>query len=202
VNFAAMRNELAARGFDDISTARLGYYVNAGLRDVSVYNGNIWPWDITTTTGTAPLTIAGLRNVLMVLDTTNNHELQAADVDALRAGDPTLTLSDVPFYWYMDGTSLGVYPNPGGVGLSVRYAALPTALSGDADTPAAPSIFHDLIVDAAVLRAYRDQDAWDLSNNAAQQWRSDMDAMAASIFPVNQTVYPDRQTVLLTFDDG
>lgn len=117
-----------------------------------------WPWLEATTSGTAPLTISDLRQVLYVVDTTNDCVLPGLDVRSTVGVDPELG-SGVPSSWWLDGlTSLKVHPTNTSVSLSVRYLKFSSELSTGTDTPLIPVREHPVWIDFAVVEAYKDSD--------------------------------------------
>src|SRR4051794_1113889 len=80
MNFTALKTELAARGFDYLSDARLGQYVNWAVHE---FQGTAeWPWRINTSTTaswtSADITLTNCARVLGVgisADATNFTQL-------------------------------------------------------------------------------------------------------------------------------
>jgi hypothetical protein len=118
-----------------------------------------WPWLEESITGSAPLTIADLKQILYVID---------ADQECLLEGTTALSvvtnesLSDGgtqnPRMWYLDGEdTLSVYPANTTNDLQVRYYRFSPELSGT-DTPLIPTRYHNLWVDLAMVNVYEDSD--------------------------------------------
>lgn len=167
MNLGTMRTELLARGFDYLPSSRANQYLNAAYHTVCEWNGTPWPFLETTTTGTAPLTITDLREIVYVTNTTTGDVLEPEDVRNLNDRDPGLTVTGVPLRYWLDGlTTLKVWPLNTTNSLSVRYLKVPTDLSADADTPIVPTRAHDVIVDMAESLAY--QDASDFADAQAK----------------------------------
>ena len=156
MNFGALLDEVNARGYNHIDDTRLGRYVNQSYK--SICNRAAWPFLLTTTTGTAPLTISDLRAVLNVVDTTTSAKLYHADRRHLiESVDTLLTTTGTPTYWYQEArTIIKVYPANTTDTLSVHYLKVPATLTGT-DAHLIPEEFEDLIIDGAVIRAYKDQ---------------------------------------------
>jgi hypothetical protein len=157
VNLAALRTELKARGFDFLSDTRCNSFLNEAYHSVCEWNGTPWPFLETTTTGTAPLTISDLREIVYVTNTSLNEVLEPEDIRNLNDWNPGLTLTGTPVRYYLDGTTtLKVWPASTSASLSVRYLKVPTDLSSDSDSPVIPARFHPLVVDMAEVLAYQD----------------------------------------------
>ena len=180
MNFDELVDEFQARGFDYLSDTRAGRYVNQAYK--SLCGRAQWPFLLTTTTGTAPLTIADLRAVRSVVDTTTDTTLRWVDRRHLvTAISNDLTISGNPSYWYQNSrTIVSVYPANTSNTLSVNYLKIPTVLTGVA-THIIPEEYEDLIIDGAVISAYKNQDDYDkaaaLSGFYNEKLREMMDAL-------------------------
>lgn len=182
MTLAELRTELQARGFDYLSTVRCSQFLNdAYLTDIA--EAEDWPWLEATSSGTAPLTITDLRTIELVIDSTAKFKLQPLDrrnitddwdSDLTTAGDPA-------FYYTTTGTTVAVYPTSTTHTISVRYWKVPATLGSDLTEPALPTRFHSLIVDAAVARAYEDNDEWDAAEAARQKFEARLDHMRVSL---------------------
>jgi hypothetical protein len=103
------------------------------------------------------LTISDVENVIAVVDSTNDAELEHVNHADVVDLDPDLTSTGNPLLWYWSsGTQLKLWPPSTTVSLTVYYFKVPAELSASGDTPVVPARFHDLIVDGAVIRAYKD----------------------------------------------
>src|SRR4051812_22691136 len=108
MNLGEARTDLKARGFDELTDARANAYLNGARRDFDEFDD--WPWLKTTTTGTAPLAIADLRQVVYVADTTVRRQLRAVDVTDLLPSDPALTTAGNPTNYWLDNLTIRVWP--------------------------------------------------------------------------------------------
>lgn len=170
LTLSTARDELAARGFDYLSTTRMNLMLNAGKN--ALEDEYPFPWLETTTTGTAPLTISDLKYVLYVVDTSNQNELTGVDVRDVALGDPTVTTAGTPDSWWLDGAAtVRTYPTSTSASLSVRYVKFSPELSADSDTPLIPGRYHLTWIDYAVVRAYEDSDNYDAANALLSQVR-------------------------------
>lgn len=159
MDFSALKDEYAARGFDYHSDARRGQYVN--LARAQLDSAYPWPYLKTTATGSAGtgvVTATDLGVIYLVQDIANQFNAldQASEAD-LRAcwGDLTTAGRPWTFYSSTPGT-LTAYP-VGGT-LKVFYYMVTPDLASPTDTPECPDRYHGLIVDMAVQMAYRDSD--------------------------------------------
>jgi hypothetical protein len=175
VNLTALLDEFYLRGvsyLDDGGTGatRATAFINQGRNDLN----DLEPWDylVSTATGTAPLSIPDLRDILYVA--TANGPLDGRDVSVFLNDDPTLTQTGTASYYWLDGlSSLKLWPADSSTAVTVRYLRVPADLSSGSNEPSEiPSRYHHLIVDFAVIRALRDR-----SNFAEAQ------ALRASIEP-------------------
>lgn len=160
MDFTALKAELAARGFDYLSSTRQGYYINAARAELDrMY---LWPWREASTTGTAPLTISDLAAVEAVVNTSqSNQVLTPIDYRTLTERFNDLSTAGLPTYYYTARPSspeVAVYPTSTTDTIGVQYWRVTSDLSSGSDTPASPSEAHYTIVDLAVRRAYRDSD--------------------------------------------
>ncbi len=185
MTFADLVAELAARGFDylqDDSTgvARLKRWINAAYR-TDICAVEPWPWLETSTTGTAPLPITDLRDIMYVANLDEKYTLSVLDVRDIAERDPNgLATGPAVGYW-LDGSTVKVWPDDG-VNLEVRYVRKPTALVSDGDTPLVPEEYRPLIVDRAAVLAYRDSDNWEAANAAQAMFVADMERMTDAEF--------------------
>lgn len=185
MNFSDLRQELADRGFDDLSNTRLGSFVNSGYRDVAQYQGVEWPWFESTATGAAPLVLSDVRKIHRVVNTDSRDWLTSRTLNRILECDPGLQDTGTPAFWYLSaGTTVNVWPTSS-VNVAVYYTALPVLLTSDTDEPEIPEIYRPLIVDAAAVRAYRDADNTEEAALVLQGWTADMDEMLRALAAPN-----------------
>jgi len=162
VDFTALQTELYARGFQYLNDGGAGVtrakqWLNDSYFELCALAA--WPFLETTVTGVAPLTVSDVQKVIYVVDTSTGAKLQSVDVRELTDWYPKLDTTGSPVWWWLDGnTTLRVFPLNTADSLSVRYAKFPATLSASSDTPVVPARYHNLIVDGAVIRAYKDSD--------------------------------------------
>lgn len=154
MQFSDLRTELAARGFDELTPARLGLFINQGRAELD--NLYKWPYRLTTESGASPLTITDLGSIEEVADSSQNGSppLDYADRRSLRDTYGDITTTGSPGFFYIDNGVVRTYP-VGGT-LNVRYYKRTPQLVADADVPLAPVDYHLLIVDLAARWAAKD----------------------------------------------
>ena len=183
--FAELKAELAARGFDYLTDARQGAMVNRGMRALD--GMALWPYLENSATGLAPLAISDLGTVEAVLDTTNDVELAPStyqELLSLFGGD--LSTSGNPTFWYR-ATPGGVptvatYAVSTSVQIGVQYFRTTAALVNSTDVPLAPARWHDLVVDLAAVRAYRDMHNHGAAESLQAQVDRDVAQMRQELF--------------------
>lgn len=158
----AARTEIRNRGFDYLTDSRLNTFLNTASTEMD--DAYPWPWLETTTTGTAPLTVTDLKNVLYVVNTSNECELLSLEFRDRVLGDPNLTQSGAPAYWSLDGLNTIVLWPATSVDLSVRYVKTSPVLSDAADEPLFPEQYHGVWVDRAVVECLKDSDNHEAAN--------------------------------------
>lgn len=162
MNLTAATAELKARGFDYLPDARCTIFLNNAKN--ALEDEFDWVWLETTTTGTAPLTISDLKEVLSVVDTSNRNKLTGLDARDITDWDPITTTAGTPESWWLDGeTTLRTYPTSSAT-LSVRYLKFSAELASGSDSPLIPVRYHALWIDYAVIEAYKDEDRFDAAN--------------------------------------
>jgi hypothetical protein len=157
VNLTALQTAFTDRGWARLSTTQQTQHINDGLHELDAQEPR-WPYLLTTTTGTAPLTTADLLEVSLVLNTSTNTPVSYIDYEDLaeRYGDLTLTATD-PGYWYFtpgSTTSISTYPVTTRT-LKLVYWKVSSDLSAGSDTPLSPARWHSVIVDLADRNACR-----------------------------------------------
>jgi len=150
------RAELDARGYGRFTDARQNHWLNAAKNRFEDYPYD-WPWLVTTTTGSSPLTVSDLRRVLSVVSTSNgNIPLTQIHPEAvIEFVDGSLATGGTAGGWYLSSeTQVSVYP-AGTASLSVRYVKFSPELSADGDTPLIPARYRSVWVDLAEVEVLR-----------------------------------------------
>lgn len=140
-----------------------------------------WPFLEATKEGSAPLEITDLRTVEYVIDTITLEKLYPLVKDRITDDqNPDLTETGSPTLYYITkGSTINVFPVSTDK-LQVKYWKVPEELSGTAE-PLMPKRWHSLIVDAAVARAYRNSDDWELSTAAKATFEAEFQKMRESL---------------------
>jgi hypothetical protein len=167
MNFTELKAELIARGFDSLTDARAGVYINNARAELDRIF--LWPWREASVTGVSPLTIsdlAGANSIEKVINTSQSSTpLSRCDWSTLVDLYGDLSTSGTPSYYYIasPGGSFEVATVPVSSSdvIGVQYWALTPDLVNASDTPTSPSQAHYTIVDLAARRAYRDNDEHD-----------------------------------------
>jgi hypothetical protein len=159
MTFAELKTELAARGFSDLSDARLGIIINQARRKLDrMY---LWPWRESFITGEAPLLIGDLGIIEAVTNETRQETLDPAQYRWLtKVEGANLDESGVPSYYYVgwpDGNIvLATYPTSTDT-IGVQYWKVTSDLAEDDDVTVTPEEVDDVVLDIANQRAYRDR---------------------------------------------
>ena len=178
MNRAELVQEVVDRGYDYVETSRIQGFVQRAYEEIC----SRYPWAFLEdeVEGEAPLTIADLRQVLYVIDTTQKTRLAGAEKRWLSnyyADFDTATGS--PVYWYLDGTSLHAYPAGSG-SFKVRYVKKPATLA-DADEPLVPAEWQYLIVDRAVVDCLKDDDEYEEARALRADVRGGINEMVSAL---------------------
>lgn len=193
MTFAQMLIEFKARGFNHLGSRAEQYLQDGYLRDIAEEED--WFWLEETKEGPAPLTISDLRAVEQVIDVTNVEKLEPLilpritderSVDLTETGTPSV-------YYITQGTTVNVFPLATNT-LQVNYFKVPPELSGEAE-PLMPKRWHSLIIDAAVARAYRNSDDYELSSAAKATFEAELQKMRESLLNPQHDAPDDRVVV-------
>lgn len=179
MNLGSLRSEFQSRGYDHIESTRANRWINQSYLELC--EEAAWPFLETSSTGTAPLTVSDVRTVLSVTDTTQGIVLDAADRRDIVAQDPQVDDTGTPYYFYLDGNVVRVYPANTTDTIVVRYLEVPDEMDDDADEPVVPARFQDLIVDGAVYRALKDNDEWEGAGAMRTFWEAGVARMRRSL---------------------
>lgn len=188
MTFAELQTDFFASGFsylDDngVGVVRAKRWLNQSYLEICALEA--WPFLETSTTGVSPLTISNLRQVVTVLDTTNDVRLVHSDYDSITDlyADPTAT--GIAVFWYLaGGTTVTVIPVNSTVSLAVTYLKVPTELSNAADTPLLPAAYHDIIVLGAWRRGLLDDSSAGDYALIKSEWGDRIGAMRHALLDV------------------
>lgn len=170
LTFLDLRTEFYMRGFEYLSNtapeiARANRWLNRAMHKID--GAADWPYLNTTTTGNSPLTIADLRTIETVYDVTNRNRLVFADRRDLRQDWGDITITGMPYCYFITlGTTINVFP-VATVPLSVDYWKFGNDMVADVDQPLMPDRFRSAIIEYAVADALKDDESQD--SGMAQQ---------------------------------
>lgn len=174
MTFKEIYEEVVAHGWDNIAgeeggEARIKRWINQAYREIIDFRA--WGFLEATKEGKAPLTIADLGHVLSVVNLTNENRLDFTTRAGLAHWDPAVSASGVGTQWFLEGeTELHVYPADTDSTYRVVYLKNPAELAADGDKPALPEPYHGLIVDGAVVRAYKTTDNFEAGGFVRQEF--------------------------------
>jgi hypothetical protein len=189
VTFEELVSEVTNRGFDDLKDGgaqetRVKRWVNQAYHEL--LDDSAWPFLEATQEGTAPLTISELGHVLSFTDKTDEAPLRYIDRRTVLKMDPALSIVGIAEVWYREGeSSLKVWPANTTATYVVRYLKTGADLSAASDTPLVPTRFQDLIVDGAVVRAYKNRDNFEAAQAVRKEWERGLAQMRHALLKVN-----------------
>lgn len=180
MTFAELQEEVKARGFEYLSDAtgleRVKRWINLAYQELC--EAEDWPFLYADISGLAPLAIADLRSVLSV--NSESRSLRWLDRRVLTGSGVDLAQRGSPTYWHLEDRTLLTYPASDEV-LEVRYVKVPVDLTADADVPVVPARYHDLLVDGAVVRAYKDSDNYEAMAAVRSEYDRALHGMALTL---------------------
>lgn len=195
MNLAELRAEVKSRGFDYLPDARINRFINTAYT-LDICEEDDWPFLDATATGTAPLTIADLRTVESVVDTTNQAKLKPLSIKHITDITANVEESGTPENFYIDGgDTIKVFPTNSNATLEVRYIKAPSELVQEEDEPIFPERFHYLVVEGAIRRAYEDDDEWQAAATTEQIFKTRLEAMKGT-YDAQQHDRPDSYIVV------
>lgn len=180
MNFTEIRDEFFARGTDYLDedaagNARADRWLNQAYREI--LNLHAWPFLQASQTSAPPVSIPDLRRILNVYISSTNVSLQRTTVEELRGQDLDLGLTGDPELYYTD-SGIAVYTYPvTTLQVTVRYIKRVSPLSGT-DTPLFDEQYHDLIVDRAMMKAYKDSDNFEARAALKEEYDAGVLSMA------------------------
>ena len=188
MTFDELVQELFARGADYLdedteSQARAGRWINQAYREI--LNLHAWPFlqaSLVGTAGAGTVTIPDLRRLLIVsnvdgtdgtqpgskLDRTTLEDLVRLDEDVALTGPPDR-------YYVLGGTQVTAFPLGGTI--RADYFKRVAPMSGT-DSPIFDEEYHDLIVDRAFIKVYKDSDNFEAAQALRQEYDEGVRAMA------------------------
>lgn len=195
MNLQEIREEVRARGYDYVPDSRIDRWIKMVYE--SVCSLEPWPFLESEVTGSAPLTVHDLSQILYVA-----HEditLRGTDLRDIRDSDPALDDVGKPSNWYLEGNTVKVWPVSTDQ-IWVRYIRKPPALSSNSSVPLFPEAYHDsILVDGAVIKGLKDNDEYDQAAGLQNLYDAAVQAMRDALivrnyqnpFQIVQTRHPD-----------
>lgn len=186
MTFDDLKTELFARGTnyleeDAQGVARAERWLNQAYREI--LNLHAWPFLVSTATGatgSGEVSIPDLRKLLLVANTefgeTPGRPLGRVTYEDL-VGDFVVDLArtGAPEFYYVENSVVHAYPVGGTI--FARYIRRVDALSGSQE-PVFRDEYHDLIVDRAMVKAYKDSDNFEAAAALREEFNSGVTAMA------------------------
>jgi hypothetical protein len=187
--FNDLQVELYARGYDYLNQDTAGRdrakrWLNQSY--LGLCDAYPWPFLETEVTALPPVTIVDLGAVLEVRDPTTVTKLTYWEHRDLTDLSEDLTTTGTPTYWYLEDTTLKVYP-VGTDAVTVRYRKVPVELAADGDPLVVPCRFLDVVVNGAVVKAYLDSDNFDAAGALQQVVDRQVQDMAAALMVRNES---------------
>lgn len=172
--------ELRGRGLTiDVTDTRAYWMINTAHAELC----DLYPWPFleTTTALAAPATITDVKHVLSV-NASNGASLVYIDRKALALRGVTFTdTSATPDAWYWeDHDTLTTYPVATGL-VTIRYIKAPVILAAG-DPILIPDRWRNVLVDAAMVRVYLDDDSFELAAPLRQEYDRAVQSMVATYF--------------------
>lgn len=198
MNLKEIYEEVVGHGWENIANeeggeARIKRWINQAYREILNYRA--WGFLEEEDEGKAPLTIEDLGHVLSVVCVEQETRLEYTTRAGLIHWDPTLSNSGIPTQWYLEtDTELHVYPVNTDLKIKVRYLKEPADLKEDGDEPVMPEAWHQLIVDGAVVRAYKTTDNFE----AAGFMRQEFDRVLADMVKTLRKSYDGNKLIQRT----
>lgn len=161
--FLDLQNEVLAHGFDpNAYRSRVQNWLN--LAQTRIARSLELPdllatQTITTVSGTGTYAVAtDLVRLAGITDVTSSNRTRLVPVDE-GDYDAATPSTGAPLGYTRTEGGFVLYPTPDGAyTLTARYYKSPPVLSGDADVPAIPADYFDVMVSFALSRAYRSED--------------------------------------------
>lgn len=146
MTFSEICKEVSDCGLDHLTPARIGRLVNLSYQ--RIYNRDLWPWRLTETSETAPVSLSGTIRQVIGAD---GFSLTKSTAETIENNGYVLTQGGRPELWYLDSQrNVAVFPQSNAQ-ITVRYYAKTLPLTGN-DIPNIPADYHYLIVLDAVRR--------------------------------------------------
>lgn len=180
MNFSELKTEFFARGTDYLSEdaagiARAERWLNQAYREILSYQA--WPFLVSETRGSEGagfVSIPDLRKVLSVTDESSGRMLQRISREDLDLEANAADVGSPEYYWINGATTVQAYKRGGNI--MVRYVRRVDPLTGT-DEPVFDEEYHDLIIDRAMIKAYKDSDNFEAAAALRQEYEAGVASM-------------------------
>lgn len=188
MNFAELTQELLDRGAnyldeDASQLARAQRWINQAYKEMC--NLHAWPFLQASATGgigAGTVSVPDLRKVRFVGDISNGttpgrrlRKILLEDLESELCVEDASTTGTPEFYYIEAGSMFNTYPVGGTV--YVAYTKRVQPLTGT-DTPVFAEDYHDLIVDRAMIKVYKDSDNFEAAAALKDEYNAGLAAMA------------------------
>jgi len=183
--YAEIVELFTGRGFDYLPDEVSKRYVNDALHQL--YDEDYWPFLEAETTGSTPLTIPTLKQVLLVkrTDVAQGSQLQWINHQALERAGVDLTQPGLPRYWYRDGDiQIRTWPVTTQE-ITVRFIMDPPELENDDDVTLVPVRYKLLVSYIAERLAYEDSDNYEAASQIDARYKEGLQRMRQSLLYPN-----------------
>lgn len=188
MNLTALQTELIARGAEGSDSARLITWINLAYHEI--VNAYDWPFTEVEATGTANAGFVAVTDFRKAQFVTNkavgttpgaplNKILYPELIEDLGVQD--IASTGTPSYWWYDGVTSRINTFPVGGTVFTRYQKRPVDLAVGADVPIIPTEYQYLIVDRAMVEAYKDNDEFSSAGQAYGLYKVQLLQMARDI---------------------
>lgn len=193
MNLGDLTIEFYHRGFDHVPPTRAKRWLNQSYQEIAAAAD--WTFLENDGSGASPFTIADLRKVIAVFNSTTSQPLKYVERSWVVAtfGSVSAPATTPQWYWVDAGTIVRAFPLAAAT-LNVRYIKVPVDITAAADTPLLPTRYHELIVEGAVRRAYEDMNRYDLADAVEQARRAAIDDMKRAL---GEVLVPSVEPTLL-----
>jgi hypothetical protein len=181
MNFRELQDELFDRGTNYLEdtgggTDRAARWLNQAYQEILAAQS--WPFLHTVAVSGLSagfITIPDLRKILLVTNLENTTKLRRVSLEDLVAEGHNVNDTGIPeYYWTVFGQTVNAYP-VGGT-LQVNYIKRVSPMSGT-DEPIFDAQYHDLIVDRAMVKAYKDTDNFEAAAALMEEFNLGLRAM-------------------------
>ena len=200
MDFEALKNELAGRGFNHLTDAQRGVDINDARQRID--HMYLWPYRETSVTGIAPLYVDDLGTIEAVTNETGDYALMPTDYRTLLDSGDTAAVGAPQMFYVGSGNIVATYPTDTSASIGVQYWKITSDLTSDADEPLAPARFHMLIVDMAAQRAYMRTDNYGAAQALQPFIDQQLGAMVETLLGGQQIAGPQGWTSVTQACDG